>query len=84
MRQDRPFDLAMRIVEMRGDSKAYREAVHAIARTIRAEVRRATKPLKEVVKAMDFSYGRAQSDGVRHQLDEAMSFDPFRRSSESK
>lgn len=79
MKQDRPFDLAMKIVGMRGDTEAYRDAVAAIARTIRAEVKRATKPLKEAIQAIDFSFGRAQSDAVQRQLDEAMEFDPFRK-----
>lgn len=78
MKQDRPFQIAMKIVGMRGDTEAYRDAVAAIAKAIRAEVKRATKPLKEAIQSMDFSYGRAQSDAVRRQLDEAIDFDPFR------
>lgn len=78
MKQDRAFKIAMQIVGMRGDTEAYRDAVAAIARAIRAEVKRATKPLKDAVNALDFSYGRAQTDEIREKLYEAMEFDSLR------
>jgi predicted phage gp36 major capsid-like protein len=77
MKQDRPFQIAMKIVGMRGDTEAYRDAVASIARAIRAEVKRAVKPFRDAIEACDFSYGRAQSDEVRDKIQAAIDRNPF-------
>lgn len=77
MKQDRAFLIAMKIVGMRGDTEAYRDAVAAIARAIRAEVRRAVKPYREALEACDWSYERAQKEEVHEKIEGALNHNPF-------
>lgn len=78
MKNDRPFNIAMKIVGMRGDTEAYRDAVSAIARAIRAEVKRAVKPFREAIDACDWSFSRVQTEEVHDKIQKAMDTDPFK------
>lgn len=77
MKEDRAYRVANRIFgQIIGRTPGL--ATSILARMIRHEVRRAVKPIKEAVDALDFSYGRAQTDEIRERLIAAIEFDPFK------